>query len=196
MNETLLSQIGIIAVITGSPGPNNLLLMTTGLHFGLRRSLPLVLGILLGCALMIISTSVGISQLFAAAPISKTLIGLFSATFLAYLIVRLLQASGTGQAPGTLQTPWGLWQGALFQWLNPKAWLMCITLVKTTATPQLGSALQLAFLFCLVAAPLLLIWSAGGQYLTHWLSNPRRLRWFNRIMALCLLGSAVNLIEL
>ncbi|MDO3384752.1 LysE family translocator [Gilvimarinus sp. SDUM040013] len=193
MNDALLTQLGIITVMVGTPGPNNLLLMTTGVHFGVRQSLPLIAGIVLGCAAMLLSTSYGVNHLFSAYPLSKTLFSAASAGFLAYLTLGLLRQSASNTT-GPMGRPWSVWQGAAFQWLNPKAWLMCMTLASTGEANALYSMLTLAAIFSLVATPLLLAWSWGGYYLAHWLSLPGRLSWFNRAMAACLLGCAISLL--
>ncbi|UTF61309.1 LysE family translocator [Gilvimarinus sp. DA14] len=191
MNETLLTQLGIIAVMVGTPGPNNFLLMNSGVNFGVRRSLPLLTGIIGGCLVMLLALATGLEQLFERYPVSLTLMRIASAGFLAYLVVRLLKSSAaTSNSPHKL-APLSFWQGAAFQWVNPKAWMMCLSLITAGfSEAPLGLLLPL---FALTALPLLLAWNLGGVALRNWLAKGSRLVWFNRTMAL-LLAACVAMI--
>ncbi|MDO6748563.1 LysE family translocator [Gilvimarinus sp. 1_MG-2023] len=194
MSDALLTQLTIIAVMTGSPGPNNLLLITTGVHFGFHRSLPLVVGIVLGCATMLLATTLGFHQLLQQIPASKMLLSIFSAGFLSYLVVRLWRTSSLSASPA-LARPWRISEGAAFQWVNPKAWFMCLALASAEGSADtLFATGLLILLFCLVATPLLLLWGLAGSYLTAKLNQPGWLRRFNRLMALSLLACVISLL--
>lgn len=189
MNEALLAQVSIIMVMVGTPGPNNFLLLNSGVNFGVRRSLPLLTGILMGCLVMLLALATGLGQLFERYPLSLTLMRVTSAGFLAYLVVKLLRTQGTSNRTKSNGKPLGFWQGAAFQWVNPKAWMMCLSLI-TAGVAQSELALLL-LIFAVTALPLLLAWNLGGLALRQWLSVGSRLVWFNRAMALLLLGCVV-----
>lgn len=191
MNETLLTQLGIIAVMVGTPGPNNFLLMNSGVNFGVRRSLPLLAGIISGCLVMLVALATGLGQLFEHYPASLTIMRLASAGFLAYLVVMLLKSTAAGGNDARKLNPLSFWQGAAFQWVNPKAWMMCLSLITAGfSQAQLGLLLPL---FAITALPLLLAWNLGGVALRNWLAKGNRLAWFNRAMAL-LLAACVAMI--
>ncbi|WP_020210880.1 LysE family translocator [Gilvimarinus chinensis] len=189
MNETLLAQVSIIMVMVGTPGPNNFLLLNSGVNFGVRRSLPLLAGIIIGCLVMLLALATGLEEVFVRYPLSLTIMRLVSAGFLAYLVIKLLQTRSANSPAGSVGKPLGFWQGAAFQWVNPKAWMMCLSLI-TAGVVHSNMALLLVT-FAITALPLLLAWNLGGLALRQWLSVGARLVWFNRVMALLLLSCVV-----
>ncbi|MCP8899091.1 LysE family translocator [Gilvimarinus xylanilyticus] len=189
MNEALLAQVSIIMVMVGTPGPNNFLLLNSGVNFGVRRSIPLLAGILMGCLVMLLALATGLGQVFAHYPLSLTIMRVISAGFLAYLVIKLLQTRGTNSHRESAVKPLGFWQGAAFQWVNPKAWMMCLSLITAGVTHS--DMAMLLIIFAVTALPLLLAWNLGGLALRQWLSVGTRLVWFNRAMALLLLSCVV-----
>jgi threonine/homoserine/homoserine lactone efflux protein len=189
--EQLLSLTGFVMAMVGTPGPNNLMLISAGANFGFRRSLPHIFGIAFGCQILLLAVALGLGQLLSIYPQAMLLLQLAGALFLLYLAWGLLRArSFNGQQQGSAQ-PMTFLQAALFQWVNPKAWMMTITAIATysdpAAFPWTVTVISLAFV--LLGLPLISIWNLFGTSLRHWLRQEKYLLWFNRGMALLLVGS-------
>ncbi len=182
-----LVAFGFVASVT--PGPNNLMLMASGANFGIRRTMPHFLGIVLGFALMVLLIGTGLVQLFAAWPTSYELLRWFSLLYLVWLAWKIATAGdpGDGVARGRPLT----WlQAALFQWINPKAWALALTAVTAYAPAQNLAAVGLiALILGLVNSPSIFLWVLLGDRLRHFLDSAQRLRAFNWVMALLLLAS-------
>lgn len=190
-SELVLSTASIVLVMVGSPGPNNLMLMASGVNFGVRRSIPHMAGIVLGCQVLLLAMAVGLGELLVRYPQAAVALKVLSVLFLSYVAVLLWQANGLSAQGGTETRPLSVWEAAIFQWVNPKAWMMCLTMVAALGQSSLrdGSLLWVALTFALLSIPLLALWNAGGQMLNTWLQKGTRLLWFNRVMALLLMGS-------
>ncbi|HLD65113.1 MAG TPA: LysE family translocator [Pseudomonas sp.] len=189
--ELLVAFIAFAFVTSVTPGPNNMMLLASGLNFGLRRSLPHMLGISLGFMLLVLAVGLGLGQLFERQPLLYTTLRYLGAAYLLYLAWKIAGA-GAPQASGESRgKPFTFLQAAAFQWVNPKAWVMAIGAI-TTYTPQdnfLVNVLLIAALFALVNCPSVGLWTVAGSLLRHWLDKPRVLRGFNIAMALLLVAS-------
>lgn len=189
--ELLLAFVLFAFVTSVTPGPNNMMLLASGVNFGLRRSVPHMLGVSLGFMLLVLAVGLGLGQLFQRWPLLHTLLAWGGATYLLYLawkIARSVAPSDSGAVPGK---PFTFVQAAAFQWVNPKAWIMAIGAI-TTYTPQEGflvNVLLIAALFALVNCPSVGLWTVAGSLLRRWLDRPRVLRAFNIGMALLLVAS-------
>lgn len=189
--ELLLAFVAFALVTSITPGPNNMMLLASGVNFGIRRSLPHMLGISLGFMVLVIAVGMGLGQLFERLPVLHEVLRYAGAAYLLYLAWKIAQ-SGTPQGRDTPNAkPFTFLQAAAFQWVNPKAWIMAIGAI-TTYTPHEGfftNVLLIAALFALVNCPSVGLWTVAGSLLRKWLDNPRALRAFNIGMALLLVAS-------
>ncbi|MBS7661141.1 LysE family translocator [Pseudomonas lalucatii] len=189
--ELLIAFIAFAFVTSVTPGPNNTMLLASGANFGLRRTLPHMLGISLGLMLLVLAVGLGLGQLFEQLPALYGTLRYVGAAYLLYLAWKIAQAGAPDSAGGRRGKPFSFLQAAAFQWVNPKAWIMAIGAI-TTYTPQenfLLNVLLIAGLFALVNCPTMSVWTVAGSLLRTWLSSPRVLRRFNIGMALLLVAS-------
>lgn len=195
--EQALSLTGFILAMVGTPGPNNLMLVASGVKFGIRRSIPHLLGIACGCQLLIVATAFGVGQLMELVPGLTLALHIFSALFLFYLAWKLLAASAGASTGAEFARPIGFWQAVLFQWVNPKAWMISLALVSTYIDPtrMLETTAWVALYFLLIGTPLLVMWNASGVVLKNWLGEGRRLLYFNRMMVVLLIASLYPMIS-
>ncbi|MEK1904810.1 MAG: LysE family translocator [Pseudomonas sp.] len=188
--ELLIAFIAFAFVTSVTPGPNNMMLLASGVNFGVRRSVPHMLGISLGFMVLVICVGLGLGQLFEQLPALYQVLRYAGAAYLLYLAWKIA-GSGAPSAGESRGKPFTFLQAAAFQWVNPKAWVMAIGAI-TTYTPQQGflfNVLVIAALFALVNCPSVGLWTVAGSLLRRWLEHPLRLRLFNIGMALLLVAS-------
>lgn len=195
MTLTLFTAlVGFAFVTTVTPGPNNLMLMASGANFGFRRTLPHMLGIAGGVALMALLTGTGLMALFEAVPVLETVLAVLSVGYLLWLAFKIATAPPPGEGAGAGR-PMTVLQAAAFQWINPKAWAMCLSAVTLYAPDRsFLSAAIVAAAFLLVAFPAISVWAWLGTVIRQWLSNAVRLRLFNVTMAVLLVASLYPLL--
>lgn len=190
MSYDLLAPLTLFAFVSSvTPGPNNLMLMTSGANFGFTRSIPHMLGIGLGFTFMIVLVGLGLVQVFDTYPISHLILKIFSTAYLLWLAWKIANAAPPekGTAVGT---PMTFLQAAAFQWVNPKAWSMALTAITLYAPDQsLSAILWVAAIFGIINLPCVSVWTVLGQQMRRLLTNPARLRAFNWLMASLLIAS-------
>ncbi|MDH1524860.1 LysE family translocator [Achromobacter mucicolens] len=188
---SLLGPLALFALVSSiTPGPNNVMLASSGLNFGFRRSVPHLLGVNLGFTLMIFLVGVGLGSVFQQTPALYTVLKYAGAAYLLYLAWKIANSGplDEGEARGK---PFTFLQAAAFQWVNPKAWVMAVGVVATY-TPQNGffANLVIATLVCgIVNLPSIGIWVTFGTALRRVLHRPAAIRAFNVGMALLLVAS-------
>ncbi|CAM4031110.1 Cysteine/O-acetylserine efflux protein [Pseudomonas reidholzensis] len=193
----LLTAFVLFAFVSSiTPGPNNTMLLASGVNFGVRRSIPHALGISIGFMVMVLAVGFGLGEVFKAWPPLYTVLRYGGAAYLLYLAYKIATSGPiSGSTRGTGK-PMGFWGAAAFQWVNPKAWVMAIGAI-TTYTPAQGYVLNvivIAAVFALVNLPSVGIWVMFGSALRNLLQNPRWLMLFNVLMALLLVISLYPLL--
>lgn len=190
MNISILLALTAFAFVTTvTPGPNNLMLMASGANFGFKRTLPHMIGIVLGFTLLIFIVGSGLMALFETYPVLSTVLSGVSAVYLLWLAWKVATAAPL-QERAAAGSPMTLMQAAAFQWVNPKAWAMGFSATTLYAPEQtLVAALWVAAAFGLVAFPAIAVWAWLGTVLRQWLKSPLRYRVFNVTMAVLLVAS-------
>lgn len=190
MTYDVLAAFALFAFVSSiTPGPNNLMLMASGANFGLRRSIPHMLGIGVGFVVMVVLVGIGLMQVFDTIPVAHTLLKVLSTGYLLYLAWKIAHASAPSDTGGTGR-PLTFLQAALFQWVNPKAWSMALTAITLYAPDRSFMAVLLvAALFGAVNLPCVSSWTLLGRQMRHVLSTPARLTAFNWTMAALLVAS-------
>ncbi len=191
MTYDLLIGLVIFAFVSSiTPGPNNLMLMASGANFGFRRTIPHMLGVSIGFSVMIALVGVGLVQIFDAFPVLHTVLKVVSVLYLLWLAWKVANAAPPEGEIASEGTPFTFMQAAIFQWVNPKAWTMALTaLTVYTADQSLRSVLFVSAAFGLVNIPSVSTWVVMGQQLARFLTSNARLRAFNWVMAILLVGS-------
>ncbi len=191
MSHDLLIAFSIFAFVGSiTPGPNNVMLLSSGANFGFRRTIPHMLGITIGFSIMVLLVGLGLGSIFEKYPIIYTVLRYFSAAYLVYLAWKIAHAEPV-EAAITTQRPLTFFHASMFQWINPKAWVMVAVAVTTYASEQhyFANVLMISVLYILFVLPSGVIWSVGGIWLRRYLSKPLHLRIFNISMAILLILS-------
>lgn len=188
--DTMLALIAFAFVSSVTPGPNNLMLMSSGTNFGLRRSVPHLLGVSLGFVFMTVLVGAGAAWVFAAVPAAGVLLKGLSVAYLLYLAWRIATAGPPGEGARGAR-PLIFLQAAAFQWVNPKAWTMALTAVSVYVPPDQpwSGLLVVAMVFGAVNLPCVGAWTILGVQLRRLLDRPQALRAFNVAAALLLVAS-------
>jgi len=192
--EMILPLMMFALVSSITPGPNNLMLLASGANFGFRRSVPHMLGISLGFALMALLVGLGLAQVFEVYPVLKLVLKVLAVAYMLYLAWKIANAAAP-TAMDEAGKPFTFLQAAAFQWVNPKAWAMALTAVTVYAPNQeFVVIVVVAVVFSAVNLPSVTFWAVLGQQAQRILTNHRRLQVFNISMATLLVGSLYSVL--
>jgi len=195
----LAAATGFAVSMSATPGPNNAMAAASGARFGLRRPLPQLLGVALGFPAMLVLVALGAAELLQRSTALQAALRWVGAAWMLWLAWQLATAPAPAPeaaAPAATARPMRLWQAALFQWVNPKAWIIAagaIAAYTGTNAGVLADALALAAIFAPAAFLSVLAWAAMGRGVARVL-RPRALAWFNRAMAALLVASLVPMV--
>ncbi|QTH63221.1 LysE family translocator [Psychrosphaera ytuae] len=192
MTFEMITALMVFALVSSiTPGPNNLMLMSSGATFGIKRTLPHLMGVALGFSFMLLMVGVGVVQLFNMWPSSYLILKVFSVIYLLYLAYKIANSSKASEHDAS-GTPMTFMQAVLFQWVNPKAWTMALTAVSVYAPDKaILTIVYVSFIFFLMNLPSVSLWAMMGHKLRRLLEEPKTLLLFNRIMALLLVISLI-----
>ena len=195
MTTEIFAALAIFALVSSiTPGPNNLMLMTSGINFGLRRTAPHMLGVAGGFTVMIILIGLGIMQVIEAVPGSMTFITILSGLYLLYMAWKIATTDTSlarDYAATAKSKPFTFLQAALFQWVNPKAWTMALTAISAYAPKSQDwiGVLMVAAVFGAINLPATGTWAVMGAKMRRFFGDPVRLKTFNIIAAILLVAS-------
>jgi threonine/homoserine/homoserine lactone efflux protein len=187
--DLILALMGFAFATSVTPGPNNMMLLASGANFGLRRTVPHMLGISVGHSVMVFLVGLGLAGVFLAEPRLFTALKVLSVAYMLWLAWKIATAAPP-KAGQTAGRPFSFLQAAAFQWVNPKAWAMALGAVTVYAPGgEVWPTAVVAVVFACVNLPSVTLWAAAGQALRRWLDTPGRLRAFNVTMAAMLVLS-------
>ena len=192
MSQSLLIAFVLFAVVMYfTPGPNNIMLLSSGLTYGFRRTLPHIAGITIGMAFMIAAVGVGLGTIFIAYPVLQAILKYAGAAYLIYLAVAIARSGAAKSNQDNRRGPMTFWGAAMFQWINVKGWVMVIgTITAYAAIAAFPWNIVIQTAIVLVVGVLATVaWASFGSALRPLLTSPRMVRAFNIVMALLLLIS-------
>jgi threonine/homoserine/homoserine lactone efflux protein len=183
--------LAFMVVMYFTPGPNNIMLLASGLTYGFRRTIPHIAGIVIGFAFMIAAVGLGLGPVFLAYPVLQTILKYAGAAYLIYLAAVIALSGPTTPDGETGRGPMTFWGAAMFQWINAKGWVIVIgTITAYAAIAQfpINIAIQ-TLVSLLVGAVSTVVWVLFGTALRPVLTSERLVRAFNILMAILLLAS-------
>jgi threonine/homoserine/homoserine lactone efflux protein len=177
-----------------TPGPNNAIATVTGANCGFRAAVPHIFGVPFGFASMLLAAAGGVAALILTSPLASSLLRWAGVAYLLWLSLGLARARDLGAAPasGPFRIPLTFTQSALFQYFNPKAWMLAAATAGTWfAGPHaMARGAVAALVFGAAASASLVVWAWLGAALRAWLAQGRRLRAFNLAMGALLAATA------
>lgn len=193
MTVELLAAFSVYALVAlVTPGPNNIMLLASGLNFGIARSIPHITGVAGGFTLMVVIVGMGLGAVFKACPYAYVTMQFVGAAYLLYLAWKIansgpLSLSGDESAG----KPMGFLSAVIFQWVNPKAWIMAVGAVSIYAPHEnyFVNVLVIALIFGLIGFPSAAMWASFGTVFRRFFTHERHMKIFNISMAFLLVVS-------
>ena len=187
----LVAFILFTVVMAFTPGPNNIMLLSSAVTYGFRRTLPHIVGVTVGFAFMVGAVGLGLGTIFVAYPVLQTILKYAGAAYLIYLSAAIAMSGPVKPGQDNQRGPMTFWGAAMFQWVNAKGWVMVIGTITTyaaIASFPFNIVMQTAITLLLSAASTV-TWALFGTALRPLLNSERAVRAFNVVMAVLLLAS-------
>jgi threonine/homoserine/homoserine lactone efflux protein len=192
VSQPLLFAFVVFAVVMFfTPGPNNVMLLSSGLTHGFRRTLPHIAGVTFGVAFMVAAVGLGLGTVFIAYPVLQTILKYAGAAYLVYLAATIAMSGATPTGQHNQRNPMTFWGAAMFQWINAKGWVMVIgTITAYAAIANFPWNIVIQTAISLVMGTMsTMAWALFGSALRPVLRSPGAVRAFNIAMAALLLAS-------
>jgi len=181
-----------------TPGPNNIMLLSSGLTFGYKRTIPHMAGIIFGFPMMILVIGLGMGSLFEKFPFVLTSLKFIGILYLFWMAFKIANnKSSYDVEKNTTSKPFSFLQAAMFQWVNPKAWIMSITAISIFVTSNENSidqVLIISLIYCLSGCVSSNTWAFGGTVLKKFIKSEKSVQRLNITMAILLVASILPII--
>ena len=198
MTPSVFAALCLFAFATSiTPGPNNTMMLASGVRFGFRRSLGHLAGIGFGFGFMMLMVGLGLHAVLQAYPVILVALRYVGGAYMLWLAFRLATAPvPKPTSMGDTAKPMGFWAAAAFQWVNPKAWIMAMTAMSTYVLPDasMWQVALVAIIFTLINIPCISTWLAFGSAMRGLLQKPVPFRIFSVTMALALAASLIPML--
>ena len=195
--DVFLALVVFAFVSSVTPGPNNLMLLASGVNFGFRRTVPHMAGIGFGFWLLLMAVGLGLGAMLSAFPALHLALKIAGGAYLLYLAWRVATSRSMSSAGTAQGRPMTFLEAVAFQWVNPKAWVMAVTAMAIYTDPQrpLLTVVLVAAAFAIVNFPSVSVWAAFGVALRGFLADPVRLKWFNIAMGVLLAATLIPMLR-
>lgn len=180
--DTFLALLTFAFVSSITPGPNNVMLLASGVNFGFWRTVPHMFGIAAGFGSLLLCVGFGLGALLTGFPALSIVLKILGGSYLLYLAWCIATSRSMGKAASnTGSSPMTFSAATAFQWVNPKAWMMAMTAMSVYSNPEAPylSVFLVAAAFVVVNFPSVSTWVGFGTVLRSFLADPVRLKWFN-----------------
>ena len=183
-------------VMYATPGPNNSILTASGIKFGFIRSIPNIIGISSGHGLQLALVCFGLGSLFTQFPILLEVLKYIGACYLLYLAWKMFGSLNISRTEEK-SSPLKYYEAILFQFVNPKAWVICITAVSLFYPENVNliiGTLFLVIMSTIINLPSISMWAFGGSIIRRYLSNKKLKTIIEWILAILLFGTAISIV--
>ena len=198
MSADTFAALLLYAFVTSvTPGPNNLMLLASGVNFGFARTIPHAFGIGFGFLSLLLAVGFGLGAVLTAFPVLHTVLKIVGCGYLLYLAWRIAMSRTMASAADANARPITFLEAAAFQWVNPKAWVMAVTAMAVYTSPEAPflSVIIIGLVFAAVNVPTVSTWAGFGVAMRGFLANPIRLKWFNIGMGVMLAATLVPMLR-
>lgn len=194
--ETFLALVSFTFVTSFTPGPNNIMITASAANFGFARSVPHMLGVTVGFAVLLVAAGGGLGALLTAFPSIQTALKVMGAAYMLWLAWKVANAGSGWDGETTDAHPLTFLQAAAFQWVNPKGVIIALGAIALYVRPEsaVTDFLVLLAVFALACLLAVATWACFGMALSRALRDRSRARIFNIAMALLLVASIVPMV--
>ncbi len=194
-STTLLTSIFVFSFATSiTPGPNNIMLLSSGLTFGYKKTVPHLLGVIIGFPLMALLVGLGLGKIFESYPVILTILKIVGTIYLLWLAWKIANSTPSLNEDEDSSTPLKFMPIVLFQWVNPKNWIKIITAMSVYVHSAENALSQILIITVIFLATVIIsanAWTLGGVALKRFIKNKKAIRAFNISMAVLLILSIV-----
>ena len=183
-------------VMYATPGANNSILTASGIKFGFVRSVPNIIGFSSGHGIQLALVCFGLGSLFLQFPILLEVLKYIGACYLLYLAWKMFGSLNISRTEEK-SSPLKYYEAILFQFVNPKAWVICITAVSLFYPENVNliiGTLFLVIMSTIINLPSISMWAFGGSIIRRYLSNKKLKTIIEWILAILLLGTAISIV--
>jgi threonine/homoserine/homoserine lactone efflux protein len=194
--DVFAALVLFVFVTAFTPGPNNIMVTASGVNFGFLRTVPHMAGITVGFVVLVVAAAAGLGAVFAAAPGLQTVLKIAGALYMLWLAWKVANSRPADNTDVDLGSPMTFWEALAFQWVNPKAVVMALTVIAIYVRPEhrLNDVLIVLGVEVLATVGTVVAWTGFGVALRGLLADPRHARTFNIVMALLLVVSIVPMV--
>ena len=183
-------------IMYATPGPNNSILTASGIKFGFVRTVPNIFGIPTGHGIQLALVCLGLGSLFLQFPFLLSILKYVGATYLLYLAWKMLGSLNVTTTENK-SAPLRYYEAILFQFVNPKAWVICITAVSLFYPEKENifvGTLFMVVMSTIINIPSISIWALGGSIIRRYLSNTKLKKIIEYLLALLLICTSISII--
>jgi threonine/homoserine/homoserine lactone efflux protein len=196
-NDLFLALVVFAAIAAYTPGPNNTILMASGINYGFRKSLPMICGVGLGFPLMIACVGLGLGKVFEIFPQIYTALKYAGAAYMLWLAYKIATATPSSGDEDQNAQPLTFLQGAAFQWINPKGWIIAVTVLSayTLASDYYFGVVVVVATFVFMGFTSAATWALFGVILKDIMGNPKWFKLINYGLAALLVLSLIPMLR-
>ena len=191
----LFALISFYFVMYVTPGPNNAMVLASGLKFGFLKTIPHMSGITIGHIIQLILVCFGLGKIFQIFPQIQNILKILCAIYLLYLGYKIIGSFNKIKEDGS--NPLKFYEAALFQIVNPKAWTIS-TMAASGFLPKEGNLIISIFFIAIVALIICPIsispWAAFGSAIRNFVKNKRIKALIEYFLAFLLLITAILIV--
>lgn len=193
--DVFLALLTFAFVASLTPGPNNMMLLASGVNFGFVRTIPHMCGIGIGFTILLLAVGFGLGALLVAFPVLQAGLKGLSIVYLLWLAWKVATSRTIGEGAAAAR-PMSFLAAVAFQWVNPKAWAMAVVAMGayTSLDRPVLSVIVVAGVFGLVNFPTVSLWAGFGVAMRRYLADPVRLKRFNILMGVALVASVIPIL--
>jgi len=181
-----------------TPGPTNIILLSSVLTFGYKRSLPFMIGNIISYPMMMIFTGFGFGLFLTQHPTMMSILKVFGIVYLCWMAWKIFKDTSSYDEKDAIKNkPFTFWQSLIYPWLNPKAWIVYSSMISVFITSSDDSFIQMGMIVLFIFISMIItvyIWAFGGIVLKRFMKNKKFIKRLNQTMAILLVASILPII--
>ena len=196
---SMLISIATFTITTYvSPGPTNIILLSSVLNFGYKKTVPFMLANVISYPLMMLAIGLGVGMLLTQNQTIMTVLKVVGISYLCWMAYKIAMDSSSYDTSDSNETqPFTFWQGFVYPWINPKAWIVNTSAISIFVTSTENSLMQVSIIVLFILLAMIITvytWSIGGIVLKRFINNEKFIKKMNLVLALLLVSSIIPIL--